>query len=219
MTVGRRHAKLGLSLSVVSALVGCASYSPHLTARPLDRGTTRTSLTLDALLLDRGYGPEWFAAPDLGVRRGVSENWDLGGRVYPLGIELDARGRLGRRQDLELSVVPLVAAGQVSATNADTSFVELSPGASLLGSVGFGRQSALVLGLRSQLRLGLNSIAVHEDFSAARWSVLTGGSLAMTIPLSARSSWLPGVMVLVPYDLDRSLWEGPIVQGGGSMVW
>lgn len=220
-----RHAvrRSSLELLVIAlagpAAMACASYSPHHTARLVPAGTNEASFAADALVVDRGLGPEVFALPEFALSRGISDEWDAGGRVYPFGVELNTRRRLLRYGNALLSLMPLVAVSQVSATNPDTSFVDLNAGAVLLNGLTLSPKLELTLGLRSQLRLGLNAVAVREDFDAARWGILTGTSAALRWRISEGSTLVPGVVVLFPYDLDRDLWDFPIFQGGAAVTW
>lgn len=208
-----------LSVIACQAALACASYSPHQAARLTPRGQYEASFAADALVVDRGLGPEVFALPEYALNRGLSDAWDVGGRVYPVGVEANARRRLLQYPGGLVSVMPLLAVSQVSATNADTSFVDLNAGASLLNGLRLGPKLELTLGLRSQLRLGLNAVAVREDFDAARWALLTGTSAALHWRVSAQSTLVPGVVVLFPYDLDRDVWDFPIFQGGAAVTW
>ena len=142
----------------------CASYSPHHTARLTPPGSNEVSLAADALVVDRGLGPELLGLPEFALSRGLSDDWDAGGRVYPFGVELNAKRRLVQDGNTLVSVMPLFAVSQVTATNADTSFVDLNAGALLLNGIELGPKLVLTLGFRSQLRLGLNAVAVREDF-------------------------------------------------------
>jgi len=199
--------------------LACASYSPHHTARLTPPGTNEVSLAADALVVDRGLGPEVLGLPEFALSRGVSEDWDAGGRLYPFGVELSGKRRLVRDGNTQVSVMPLFAVSQVTATNADTSFVDLNAGAVLLNGIELGSKLALNVGFRSQLRLGLNAVAVREDFAAARWALLTGASAALSWRVSAQATLVPGVVVLAPYDFDRDDWDFPIVQAGCAVTW
>lgn len=224
MTLARRPFQLSRLAAVLSGLAcpltfACASYSPHHTARLAPAGTNEVSLAADALVVDRGLGPELLGLPEFALSRGLSENWDAGGRVYPFGIELNAKRRLVRDGNTLVSVMPLFAVSQVTATNTDTSFVDLNAGALLLNGIDLGPKFALSVGFRSQLRLGLNAVAVREDFDAARWALLTGMSAALGWRMSAEATLLPGAVVLAPYDFDRDDWDFPIVQAGCAVTW
>lgn len=195
---------------------GCSTYNPHVAATPTPRGATDLTITADALVVDRGLGPELMVAPDVSLRRGLRHDWDIGARLFLLGVELNARHRLLDRGAFELSLMPMLAGGVVTYTNADTSFVATSAGLTALNDIRLGKRSELTLGLRSGLELGLNAVAVREDFSEARWRLLGGGSVALTYRESDLWSLSPGLVVLVPYDLNRSEAGFPIIQGGAA---
>lgn len=201
------------------AAIACASYSPHHAARLTPAGKNEASFATDALVVDRGLGPEVFALPEFALSRGLSDDWDAGGRVYPFGVELNARHSVLQGCGAIVSVMPLLAVSQVTATNADTSFVDVNAGAILLNGLRLSPKLDLTLGLRSQLRLGLNAVAVREDFDAARWALLTGTSAALHWRVLSKSTLVPGVVVLFPYDLDRNVWDFPIFQGGAAITW
>ncbi|HEX6276560.1 MAG TPA: hypothetical protein VFZ53_26140, partial [Polyangiaceae bacterium] len=139
----------------------CATYNPHVQATPTRVGTTDFAVTADALVVDRGLGPEVFAAPDVSVRRGLGDAWDLGLRLFPLGGELSARGRLVESSGYELALLPLVAGGLVTLTNADTSFFATSVGLGALNDVRLGERTELTFGLRSGFEVGLNAVALR----------------------------------------------------------
>jgi len=208
-----------LRLCLPVLLASCATYNPHLTPTITPAHTTDIAVTADALIVDRGVGPQVLPAPDVSLRRGVGDAWDIGVRLFPLGAELSARARLYRSPTYELSLLPLFATGLVSATNADTSFVGVGAGLIALNGFHLGKHSVLTVGLRSGIEVGLNAVAVEEDFSAARWRLLIGGSIALDQMVSERWALSPGVVVLVPYDLDRTELAFPIIQGGLSAHW
>lgn len=215
----QRSSRPLLSLLASQAAIACASYSPHHSARLAPAGANEASFAVDALVVDRGLGPETFPLPEFALSRGLSDRWDAGGRVYPFGIELNARRKLLQQRGLLVTAMPLLAVSQVSATNADTSFADVNTGAALLNGIRLGPKLQLTLGLRSQVRLGLNAVAVREDFDAARWAILTGTSAAFHWRALSTSTLVPGVVVLFPYDLDRDVWDFPIIQGGAAITW
>ncbi len=199
----------------------CASYSPHLGAQPTGANTTEYSAAADALVLDRGFGPEIFPSPEVGVRRGLGHHWDLGLRVYVFGCELSARHRIyaGGRSRHTLTLVPLLSFSAVNATNRDTSFANASAGSLFLYGIELNPGVELTLGLREQLDLGLNAVAIREDFSASRPWLLTGVQAGLSAPLTRSISLHPGATLLWPYDLDGAGAQSPIIQGGMGATW
>jgi hypothetical protein len=198
---------------------GCVSYGSHWTATPSARGETEYSLAADALVLDRGFGPQVLPNPEAGLRFGLARELDFGIRVNALGAEASSRIGLVRAERYRLTALPLLGGGMVSATNQDTELVTTTAGLALLNGVALGSRTDLVVGLRGQTRLGLNAVAVQEDFAEATWSFVSGGSLGVRFPVSERFHLFPEVVVVVPYDLEEGAFESPILQGGVAVQW
>lgn len=201
------------------AAAGCASYGSHLTATPTARGETEYSVNVDGLVLDRGFGPQFLPNPEVAIRRGLARDLDLGLRVNALGGEASSRiGVLGLGR-YRLTSVPLLGGGFVPATNQDTGLATTTAGMVLLSGITAGSRSEVVLGLRGQARLDLNAVAVQEDFDAATWRFVPGGSLGMRFPVNPRLFVFPELVVVVPYELEGKGWEFPIVQVGVAIQW
>jgi hypothetical protein len=201
------------------AAANCATYNPHTAATPTRAGTTDFAATADVLVIDRGLGPELLAAPDVSLRRGLGTDWDAGLRLFPLGVELSARGRMYDGAVYDFSLLPLLGGAVVTFTNEDTSFFVASAGLAALNGLRLNERTELTLGLRSGLEAGLNAVAVREDFSATRWRVVGGGSVALAWRAGERWSLSPALAVLVPYDFDRSETRPAIVQAGVAASW
>ena len=75
------------------------------------------------------------------------------------------------------------------------------------------------MGLRGQVRLDLNAVAVQEDFSAANWLFVPGGSLGVRFPLGRRTFLFPEVVLLVPHDFESERWQSRVLQGGIGLQW
>jgi len=209
---------LRLCLSLFAA-PGCISYGSHLSATPTPPGQTEYSVNADALLLDRGFGPQVLPNPEVAIRRGFTRGLDLGLRLNALGAEASSRLALLTLESYRLTAVPLLGGGFVPATNPDTELVTTTAGLVALSGLSVASRTEVVLGLRGQTRLGLNAVAVGEDFSEATWSFVPGGSLGVRFPVSARLFLFPEVVVVVPYDLEGGGFEVPIVQGGIAFQW
>ncbi|HEX6766033.1 MAG TPA: hypothetical protein VF103_11160 [Polyangiaceae bacterium] len=216
--LARSSQRLGLTVALL-AVPGCVSYGSHLTAKPTPPGTSEYSVNVDGLIIDRGLGPQVLPNPEASMRWGVSRNVDFGVRVNTLGAEASSRIALLRLDSYELTSVPLLGGGFVPATNEDTGLVTTTAGVMLLNGVELGAETSLVLGLRSQMRLELNAVAVEEDFSAANWSFVPGGSLGVRFPLGRRLFLFPELVIAVPRDLERGVWKFPVFQGGVAVQW
>jgi hypothetical protein len=210
--------RLRLSLALVAA-PGCVSYGSHLSATPTAPGRTEYSVNADGMVLDRGFGPQVLPNPEASIRWGLARELDFGVRVNALGAEASSRIGLLHVEKYRLTTVPLIGGGFVPATNQDTELVTTTAGMVLLSGFALGSRTQLVVGLRGQARLGLNAVAVQEDFGAALWSFVPGGSLGVRFPLSERFHLFPEVVVVVPYDLESGIWKTPILQGGVGVQW
>jgi hypothetical protein len=206
-------------LPFLVALSGCASYGSHLSATPTARGETEFSANVDALVLDRGFGPQVLPNPEFSIRRGLASNVDLGLRLNALGGEASSRIGLFERGRYRLTSVPLLGGGFVPVTNQDTGLVTTTAGVVVLNGVSLAPRTELVLGLRGQARLDLNAVAVEEDFGAATWRLVPGASLGVRFPLSRKLSLFPEVVLVVPHEFDEGRWESPIVQVGVGLQW
>ena len=182
-------------------------------------GRTEYSLGADALVLDRGFGPQVLPNPEASIRFGLARELDFGLRVNALGAEASSRIGLVHFERYRLTTLPLLGGGFVPATNQDTELFTTTAGMVLLNGFTLGSRSELVVGLRGQARLGLNAVAVQEDFAEATWSFAPGGSLGVRFPVSERFYLFPEVVVVAPYDLELGAFETPILQGGVAVQW
>jgi hypothetical protein len=174
---------------------------------------------VDGLLLDRGFGPQVLPNPEAAIRWGLAPELDLGFRLNALGAEASSRLGLVELAGYRLTAVPLLGGGFVPATNQDTELVTTTAGLIVLNGIRLASRTELVVGVRAQPRLGLNAVAVREDFAAATWSFVPGGSLGVRFPLSNSLFLFPEAVVVVPHDLEAGVWETPIVQAGIGVQW
>ena len=214
----RPSPRLGLCLCLLWA-PGCVSYGSHLSAKPTPPGQTEYSVNLDGMILDRGFGRQLLPNPEASMRWGLSRLLDFGLRVNALGAEANSRISLLQRGRYRFTAVPLLGGGFVPVTNQDTGLVTTTAGVILLNGFTLGSATELVVGLRTQVRLDLNAVAVQEDFSAANWSLVPGASVGVRFPVSQRIFLFPELVVLVPRSLEGEGFQAPILQGGIGMQW
>lgn len=195
-------------------LFGCASYGSHLVATPLPKGANEVSLNADALLVDRGFGPQILPNPEVGLRRGVAHGLDLGGRLNAGTLELDGRFRVVQTSAFALSVVPGLGAGFVPVTNNDTGLCNANLLGAVLGGFQLGQGDELVLGPRLISSYAFPATAFRGDFGDARFVHALGGTLGARFFTSDRVALSPAFNFLLPYDTRRNEWLTPAVQGG-----
>ena len=204
---------------VLVAATACVSHGSHLSATPTPPGQTEFSVNVDALYLDRGFGPQVLPNPEAAIRWGLAPKLDFGFRLNALGAEASSRLGLVELESYRLTAVPLLGGGFVPATNQDTELVTTTAGLVMLNGIRLASRTELVVGVRAQPRLGLNAVAVREDFAAATWSFVPGASLGVRFPLSDKLFLFPEAVVVVPYDLELATFRTPILQAGVGVQW
>lgn len=211
-----RPLELGAGFGLLLSL-GCATYGSHLSATPVARGTDELSLSADALVIDRGFGPQIVPNPEVGWRHGWGDDFDVGGRANLAGVEANGRLRVLDGEWLDLAVVPGAGFGFVPATNADSGLFNLSALGALLAGVQLQQRSQLVLGPRGIVTYAFPLTAFGGDTSGAKLIYLVGGTLGVRFPVGETTWLFPDVNVLVPYDSDRKEWYFPSIQGGVAL--
>jgi hypothetical protein len=215
------RARLALAAGLGACLVtlGCASYGSHLSATPLAPGKSELTLSADALILDRGFGPQIVPNPEAGWRIGLGDDVDVGGRLNLAGIEANARFRVFDRGAFDLALVPGLGFGFVPVTNADTGLFNLSALGSLLLGVELKPGWQLVMGGRGMAQGTFPATTFRGDIDAAKLLYLAGGTLGLRLPLG-KTTWLfPDVNILVPYDSERNGWYFPNIQAGIGLAF
>jgi hypothetical protein len=197
----------------------CSSYGLHLTPAPLPPGSQQLGVSFDALLIDRGFGPQLVPNPELAWRRGVGNGVDLGGRVNAGGVEANLRWRLLQHGAFTLAAVPGMSFGFVPVTNADTGLFNASALASLLGGLELAKRWQLVFGARGAATYAFPFTAFQGEAAGAKMIYLAGGVLGLRCPVGKSTFLLPDVNVLVPYDSELHEWFFPNIQGGVSLEW
>jgi hypothetical protein len=218
-TLNLRNGAL-VRVRVVSALVflgGCASYGSHLSASPTAPGNRELALSADVLVIDRGVGPQVLPNPEIGLRLGLVDDLDIGGRLNAGGFEGNARWRVLASEAFDLAVVPGLGFGFVPVTNADSGIFNANGLATVLGGVKVGSRTDLVFGMRGVATYAFPLTAFRGDASGAKMLYLPGGMIGMRMPVGKTSYVFPDVSVLRPYDSERDEWYFPTIQGGVSL--
>jgi hypothetical protein len=201
------------------AVQGCATYGSHLSSTPVAPGASELSLSADALILDRGFGPQIVPNLEAGWRIGLGEDVDVGGRLNLAGMEANARFRVLDRGAFELALVPGLGFGFVPVTNADTGLFNLSALSALLLGVDLKRDWQLVIGPRGMAQCAFPLTTFRGDLDAAKLLYLAGGTLGLRFPLGKKTWIFPDVNVLVPYDSQRNEWQFPNIQAGVALAF
>lgn len=191
-------ARLAAALGLVLAAGGCATFGTFQTARTLGKGRSRVAVEASA----------WGAvspaatrlAPDVAVaaRWGLTDRFDLGGRIGGHGLELDAKLQLTppKRPGLVVSLAPAVGGGTLAVRTAvaTTAYVQVPV---LLG-LRLGSRVRLVLGPKLELwyvRAGDSSTST--GIVAARFFGV-GTSVGVSVRLTRGLRVLPELTVIYP---------------------
>lgn len=156
------------ALAALSALAleGCASMSTRLTADPLAPGDWQAGVAVDGVLFrdieQQGTVPG--GRVELTARRGVTEDLDVGVKLYESGIDASARVRLSKGS-WSLAVAPAAGLGATAETAVFPRGQLLHAHLPFIASTRLSDRTAIALGpkaLYSYLRL-----ATGGDFHGA----------------------------------------------------
>jgi len=216
---GPRTTKLALAAALV-ALAGCPSISTMGTARTVPSGeyeyyVAPGVVALSDFSVDDAGQPEGAKVPSLemGARYGVSERIEIGGKLFPVGAEVNAKFQLLRskttERGLDLALSPAISVYPWSKGIFGWTHLSVPVGF----NVGGGNQ--LVLAPRASGLLVTSKEGTGKVFFA-------GATMGLAFKVgSGNLRILPEVAALVP--LSRSLptdveakfaLKGPIFQGG-----
>ena len=206
------------------ALAGCPSISTMATARTIPEGTYQYAVTAgysvlsEAVVNDEGR-PEGVTAPglELGVRYGLTDRIELGGRIFPVGAEAGAKLQVLRApttdRGLDLAVAPSLSVYPWSKGFAGWGNLSIPIGFNVGGN-------QLVIAPRGTAFLITSEEGTGKAF-------LGGGSMAFAVRVAGgRYTVLPEVAVLLPFS--RSLptdveaqyaLEGPLFQGSIGVLF
>ncbi|MCY1044537.1 hypothetical protein OV208_24670 [Corallococcus sp. bb12-1] len=128
-----RHAPRALwVLGLLLFAPGCLSGARNLGAATTPVGTTEVGVSMNAIAFERGRERAYLPNPELTFRKGAGDNWDWGGRLTLLGLELGTRHRLVEHSPWTFSVAPSAGVWFVPVTNNSTEPVNLRLGAQAL---------------------------------------------------------------------------------------
>jgi hypothetical protein len=218
---GPRSALIALS---AFALAGCPSISTMGTARTIPEGTYQYSVAggyavmSDTVVDDEG-NPDSVSAPslELGIRYGISDRIEVGGKIFPVGAELGMKAQVLRSastdRGLDLAVAPSLSVYPWSKGVAGWGNLSIPLGF----NVGGGNQ--LVLSPR-----GTMFLVTSEEGSGSVF--MAGGSMGFAVKLKPGLTLLPEVSALVPFsqslptDVEAKFaFEGPLFQGSVGVLF
>jgi hypothetical protein len=134
-------------LAAALLVTGCSTIGPR-TARPLPPGHGELTVTfIGSKDIDEDGRQDYVLppAPEIGIRRGISDNVDVGGRVG-FGVELDAKVRVLEQDGFHVAAVPIL--GILPDILGDDPLGRGSGGLGLLATFETGAGLAILSGVR-----------------------------------------------------------------------
>jgi len=184
---------------VLFAFAGCASTLPSTSARTLAPGRYEFSgaLGTSAAGIEGGARAAPLPVVELGVRRGITDDVDLGVKLFEAGAQLDAKLQLRRRErGWSLSLAPGV--GYLFAmTPVATTQLALYAGYVTSGG--------------HELLLAPNVMALFGEYDRAPWDIALGTSIGFALRASAKWKIMPQV------SASRTM-RDPVWGGGGGVA-
>lgn len=207
----------------LALFAGCPSFTTMGTARTIEKGKGQFYVAVGGISLQsfetntagetKSIGLPSF---ELGGRYGVADGVEVGGKVFPVGAELNAKFALIRPETpagLNLSVAP--AASIYPFTNGDNTVMLAWLHLPVLFGVNFGGSELVITPRLSDLILSDGSNSINTVFA--------GGSVGMAFKVSDGFRILPEISIAAPVwyavtaggtsSSDRIDPRGAIVQG------
>jgi hypothetical protein len=191
---------LGLSGMLLCA-PGCLSGARNLGAATTPLGTTEVGVSVNALAFEHGRERAYLPNPELTFRKGAGENWDWGGRLTLLGLELGTRHRLVDRSPWTVSLAPSAGAWYVPVTNNSTEPVNFQLGALGLVDYRLGRVVTLTGGASMSGAFAGPLTVLRGHFAGSSLLAVPGGSLGVALRLKPNLELRAEGGVELPYDL------------------
>lgn len=185
-------------LPALGFLAGCPSFTTMGTARTIEKGKGQFYVAVGGISLEsfetnstgqaKSVGLPSF---ELGGRYGVAEGVEVGGKIFPVGAELNAKFALVRPaepQGLNLSVAP--AASLYPFSNGDNRVLLAWLHLPVLCGLNFGGSELVVAPRVSDLILSDGTSSIN--------TVFVGGSLGVAFKVSDGFRILPEVSIATP---------------------
>ncbi len=175
---------------------GCISYSTLHTATPVEEGQTEGAVS--GSFYGLSVDGDALAVPntEVAVRYGVTEQSDIGFKVFPVGMAFDYNHALVLEEDFALSVNPYLSATHIGSSEGSVTYgVAL---ANVLADVVRSDSATLTLGLKPGLVYALGS-ANDGDFESATGAVI-GGMAGVRLDMSATMTVMPSIDIITPVE-------------------
>ncbi|TSC24680.1 hypothetical protein FOF48_26895 [Corallococcus sp. Z5C101001] len=197
---------------------GCLSGARNLGAATTPVGTTEIGVSLNGLAFERGRERAYLPNPELTFRKGAGENWDWGGRLTLLGLELGTRHRLLERSPWTFSVAPSAGVWFVPVTNNSTEPVNFRLGAQALLDYRLSRTVTLTGGA-SLMGAFAGPLTVFQGrFNGSHLLASPGGSLGVAFRLKPSVELRVEGGLEFPFELSEGRRQ-PTGHAGLTLRW
>jgi hypothetical protein len=202
--------KLVLPLALL-VLAGCPSLSTLQTPRTVPPGDLRVAVGAEAVGAPTSDGNLTAPQIELGLRYGLSENWDIGAKLYGLGLELGVKYQF-LRGDFDAALAPAASfiafstknsAGDKVSAQVFYLHVPLLFGANLNDVVTFAFGPKFLYAV-----VNASGTSSGTSSSATASGAMLGGYVGLPLRLG-RAFWLaPEINVYKPFASSGVLWQG-----------
>ncbi len=199
-----------LLLLPVAFSAACGTYSNHLTARATPPGAVDLGIDVDVVATERGtMKRSVLPNPDVMVRVGLADGFDLGAKINFLGAELSSR--IGLIQgDVDLALAPGFGFTFAERTSEDTEALVFTGKIPLLVGVHLGDIVTLVGGFNGIFHVTAGS----NDSDNSDVILYPGGTFGVDLQLAHIIAIFPEVNVHVPYHVNLERWRKVNFQAG-----
>jgi hypothetical protein len=195
---------------------GCASFSTHLTPRPTTKGKTELDAHVNVYAYTADDGDRRvFPNVELGLRYGLSDTVDIGGKVNAGTVELNSRIALILTDSFDLGIVPSAGIVAFDASSGHRQAGIVTFGAPILAGVHVGSTTTLLLG--AKIIAAISTIEVEEDGRTTNSGELVfypGGVVGFELMLTDNFALFPELNFHFPYLSDYKKFARPVWQGG-----
>jgi hypothetical protein len=180
-------------------VTGCSAFGTR-TAKTLPASKVETAINVNAPIANPADGPDAYPLPvgvDIGIRRGMTDNVELGGRIGGFYNEVDLKVRLLGSEYVHLALSPIAGYGI-----AMESYGTLTGGMAGFATVDVGDRVSVLTGARGTYIRELDSGEDDDRLGAAFVGVeLRGGDYAVRPIVEALTSDLTGLAAVVSVQL------------------
>lgn len=196
---------------------GCASYASRATARPANRGETKIAVAADLVVFEHGREYTVLPAPEVSVRRGMGEAWDIGVRLGAGSVEVAATIAPVRSARSSLAIVPNAGLAVVPVTNNGTDLIRVHAGARAVWERDVTGRVALATSVGCRVVGAGPATIVSGEAGEPRLLLEPSASFGVRVRGSSRVVW-PEVSIALPVEPGDGT-ERPAIQAGVAIEW